>query len=383
MTARLCLSALRVLRLSSTSAHIVRRNVANSSSPLIRQFSRSYPSQKQRYVRFDVDPEQPLNVRKWDLGTQIFVAVVVGGGVYYVTHLEQIPETGRWRFMDVNPKFEAKLAKASHDELLAEFRGKVLPENHPVTRHVRRVVTRILESSNLGTLSSPESTYLPTHGASDDLWSPQTQTDDVPPGAGGRQWNLMVVNDDRIVNAAASYGNIVVFTGILPAAKDEQGLAAVLGHALGRTVLRHNSERYSSMKVLLALATALEVAGLDLGIARLITSLLYDLPNSRTQELEADQVGLKLAAKACFDPQAAPEMFTRLGQLEKRNGGRTLSFISTHPPSEQRVKRLEGLLADAYAIRAASPECSGIQDSMAAFRDSFALSVGSDGNTWR
>ncbi|OSX62976.1 hypothetical protein POSPLADRAFT_1181049 [Postia placenta MAD-698-R-SB12] len=383
MTARLCFSALRALRLSSTSAHVVRRNVANSRSPLIRQFSRSCPSQKQRYVRFDVDPEQPLNVRKWDLGTQIFVAVVVGGGVYYVTHLEQIPETGRWRFMDINPKFEAKLAKASHDELLAEFRGKVLPENHPVARHVRRVVTRILESSNLGTLSSPESTYLPTHGASDDLWSPQTQTDDVPPGAGGRQWNLMVVNDDRIVNAAASYGNIVVFTGILPAAKDEQGLAAVLGHEIGHVVLRHNSERYSSMKVLLALATALEVAGLDLGIARLITSLLYDLPNSRTQELEADQVGLKLAAKACFDPQAAPEMFTRLGQLEKRNGGRTLSFISTHPPSEQRVKRLEGLLADAYAIRAASPECSGIQDSMAAFRDSFALSVGSDGNTWR
>lgn len=56
------------------------------------------------------------------------------------------------------------------------------------------------------------------------------RTEDVAPGVGGRQWELLVVNDDKIVNAAASYGNVVVFTGILPVAKDEQGLAAVLGH---------------------------------------------------------------------------------------------------------------------------------------------------------
>lgn len=53
-----------------------------------------------------------------------------------------------------------------------------------------------------------------------------------------------------------------------------------------RPVLRHNSERYSSVKVLLVLASLLEILGLDIHIARFITDLLYDLPNSRMQELE-------------------------------------------------------------------------------------------------
>lgn len=83
----------------------------------------------------------------------------------------------------------------------------MLPENHPITRHVRRVVTRILEASNLGTLASPEPKSIAVSGPTEDLWSPETSFgSEPPPGAGGREWNLMVVNDDRIVNAAASYG---------------------------------------------------------------------------------------------------------------------------------------------------------------------------------
>jgi len=95
----------------------------------------------------------------------------------------------------------------------------------------------------------------------------------------------------------------LVFTGIIPVAKDEDGLAAILGHGqfhkfcttgsvltrgteIAHVVARHNAERYSSMKVLLAFATLLEVLGLDVGIAKLLTTYLLDLPNSRTQELE-------------------------------------------------------------------------------------------------
>lgn len=90
---------------------------------------------------------------------------------------------------------------------MAEFKGKLLPPNHPITRHVRRVVTQILESSNLGTLSSPEPGFVALPSAGDDLWMPQTpRSEEVPPGTGGKQWNLMVVNDDRVVNAMASYG---------------------------------------------------------------------------------------------------------------------------------------------------------------------------------
>ena len=92
----------------------------------------------------------------------------------FVHSLEQVPETGRWRFMDISPKYETmvrcwracrayspltgwlQLAEASHQQLLQEFKGKVLPPNHPLTRHIRRVTTRILEASNLGTLEAPD-----------------------------------------------------------------------------------------------------------------------------------------------------------------------------------------------------------------------------------
>jgi len=186
----------------------------------------------------------------------------------------------------------------------------------------------------------------------------------------------MVVDDPKVVNAMASFGNIVVFTGIIPVAKDEDGLAAILGHEIAHVVARHNAERYSSMKVLLAFATLLEVLGLDVGIARLFTTFLLDLPNSRKQELEADVIGLRLSAKACYDPDAAPLMFTRMGQLEKAQGKRlNVDFLYTHPTSENRVKMLQALLPEAYSIQANSPMCVGMQEQLDSFQDAVGFGM--------
>ncbi|KAI0721774.1 peptidase family M48-domain-containing protein [Fomitopsis betulina] len=324
-----------------------------------------------RYVRFDSGPQHPGGVPRWDTRTRVAVGVIAGGGVYYVTHLERIEETGRWRFMDVSPQLEARLAKQAHNSLVAQYGDRVLPPNHPISRHVRRVVERILEASHLGTLAPPE----PTHGRTltldpDSAVWPAEQSIDLPPTVGGKQWNLMVVNDDRMVNAAATFGDIIVFTGILPVAKDEEGLAAVLGHEIGHAVLRHASERTSSFKILLVLLGALSIIGLDISLSQTVLELLYELPNSRKKELEADKVGLKLMAKACYDPAAAPAMFVRLAQLE--GGGSGPAFLATHPATTKRIKKLERLLPEAYATRAASPQCAGLNDSYAAFRDAFS-----------
>ncbi|KZT66307.1 hypothetical protein DAEQUDRAFT_730423 [Daedalea quercina L-15889] len=352
------------------------RPPANAVNLPAARFNRPFSSSNKcagppRYVRFGVDPEQPTNVRRWDGRTKLLVGIVVVGGVYYVAHLERVEETGRWRFMDVSPRLEARLAKASHEELVAEYGRQVLPPNHPITRHVRRVVERILEASNLGTVASSE----PVHGhalsfdPAGAMWPTAQSSENVPPTVGGKQWNLMVVHDDKMVNAAASFGDIIVFTGILPVAKDEEGLAAVLGHEIGHAVLRHMSERTSSAKIFLILASILTIVGLDFGLSRILTELVYDLPNSRMHELEADKVGLRLMAKACYDPQAAPAMFIRLAKLE---GSGQYPFLSTHPPTKQRIEKLETLLPDAYAIRAASPECAGLSDNYSAFRDAFS-----------
>ena len=103
------------------------------------------------------------------------------------------------------------------ESLLSEYEGKILPPDHIVTRHVRRIVTSILDSSNLGTLSGgsavlnrPDVTR--SSDAPNDVFDPDAnqisaKNEDV---TRPREWNLLVVNDDKIANAMASYGTSIV-----------------------------------------------------------------------------------------------------------------------------------------------------------------------------
>ncbi|KAH0830443.1 peptidase family M48-domain-containing protein [Lanmaoa asiatica] len=280
--------------------------------------------------------------------------------------LEQVPETGRWRFMDISPKFEAKLEKASYVSLLSDFEGKILPAHHPITRHVHRVVSDLLEASDLGTLHSSDPRKSPADD--DGFWHDDPfAAARTSPDRGGKEWNLLVVNDPKIVNALASFGTIVVFTGILPVCRDEAGLAAVVGHG-AHSFARHASERYSSSKVLILLAILLQAVGIDFGVARMLNYLLFKLPNSRTQELEADTLGMRIAARACYDPQSAVEMHARLARASESGGVvSTFELLRTHPVPERRIKHLEELVPEAHEIRSASPRCAGIRESIEQF----------------
>ena len=109
------------------------------------------------------------------------------------------------------------MAKTSHEQLLKEFRGKILPPNHPLTQAVRDVVTRILEASNLGSLKA-EPTFIQQAGTSiEDLWQADVRNKEEPvPGSGGREWRLIVVNDPKVVNAMASFGQRLTTGNFLP-----------------------------------------------------------------------------------------------------------------------------------------------------------------------
>ncbi|KAL4065450.1 peptidase family M48-domain-containing protein [Scleroderma citrinum] len=365
------------------------------------------PRRDVQYTRFSNQQQHHGQLPRGS-ATRIVIFVGIAGSIYYVAHLEQVPETGRWRFMDISPRFESKLAQAEYAGLLTQFRGKVLPADHPITRHVRRVVTDILYANNLGTLHSSEPHQQSSVGGGfwgdDPYGAARPQTTNASPESGGKEWNLLVVNDPSIVNAMATFGNIVVFTGILPICKDEQGLAAVLGHEIGHvgvhlsrflyifvfiaarcnlmirmsTVARHPQERYSSSKIFIFVATLLQSVGVDWGLTNIINTLLLDLPNSRKQELEvstpsflmalkADTIGMRLVAQACYDPRSALEMHLRLAEYERTHGGSSIEFLRTHPGPIRRIRHLEEVVPEADAIRASNPRCAVEQGLMNQF----------------
>jgi len=144
----------------------------------------------------------------------------------------------------------------TRQSLLHELQGSILPPNHPLDRHVRRVVSRVLHASNLGVLRGEAQPSLSPFGVRSDFegdsWNPDADfgaaKDPGPSYGPSKEWDVIVVNDPKMINAMASPGRcnskisqknrlllsgiITVFTGILPICQDEEGLAAVLSHGM-------------------------------------------------------------------------------------------------------------------------------------------------------
>ncbi|KAJ3783297.1 peptidase family M48-domain-containing protein [Lentinula aff. detonsa] len=345
-----------------------------------------------RYVRFS-PPSNPnsnsgggrrngksfLEDRTWPV--KLGAGLAGMGVIYYVSCLEQVPETGRWRFIAVSPETEAEVGKMVLQETMAQYKGRILPQDHPVTMHVKRIVHNVLSASHLGIVkgySEPQKQLLGNDFGADDVWSASSSTNSPPSAiaSANKEWAVVVVDDRKFANAAATPGTIIVFTGILPVCKDEQGLAAVLSHEISHVVARHTAERLSSQTIATALGLFLSIFGVSFGFSATLNTLLLELPNSRLQESEADLIGLRLMSKACYDPRASPAMFARLAQLESqasRGGFGAPEFLRTHPTSESRVRDLQAHLGEGYDIIAANPACAELQDQVQAFRETTRL----------
>ncbi|KAJ7064784.1 peptidase family M48-domain-containing protein [Mycena amicta] len=293
-------------------------------------------------------------------------ALYIGGalglcvGGYWIMHIESAPETKRRRFMAVSKEEEEQLRKQALDETLKEFEGRILPEDHPITQLVRRITRRIITASNLGHLRGDS----PDFGAPVyDPWGSFTTANIPRPSTmfPDKEWVVLVVNDRRLVNAFAAPGLVCVSTGIIPVAENEEGLAAIIGHEIGHVAMRHSAEHLSKAKLFVPIIGFLWLLGIDPWISSTLTKFLYFLPHSRALETEADIVGLKLMSRACYDPAAAPRIFENMQKLESRNVA-VPEFLSTHPPTPERIAHLKALLPESYNIYNANPECATLEE---------------------
>jgi predicted Zn-dependent protease len=166
------------------------------------------------------------------------------------------------------------------------------------------------------------------------------------------KWEFRVFDDPEMVNAfAVPGGKVGVYTGIFPVARDEAGLAVVLGHEVAHALLRHAGERISQSQLLGAGMMAAGASGVNpqlLQVFGMGASVGLILPFSRSQESEADRVGLILMAKAGYDPRISLEVWQRMEKRESGDSrGAPPEFLSTHPGYGTRVQRLREFIPEA------------------------------------
>jgi predicted Zn-dependent protease len=173
------------------------------------------------------------------------------------------------------------------------------------------------------------------------------------------QWEFVLFEDDKNANAfALPGGKVGIYTGMLPITRDEAGLATVIGHEVAHAVARHGAERMSHSLLIQLGGTALSAAlgssspatrDLAMQAYGIGTSLGVALPYSRTQELEADRLGLLYMARAGYDPGKAVQFWRRFAEYSRRRGGSPPEFLSTHPLDQRRITAIEAQLPRAMA----------------------------------
>ena len=167
-------------------------------------------------------------------------------------------------------------------------------------------------------------------------------------------WEFNLIEDDKMVNAwVMPGGKAAVYSGILPVARDDTGLAVVLGHEVAHALAKHGNERMSQGLLVQMGGVALSVAmssqpeetrNLAMAAFGAGASVGVLLPYSRLHESEADYIGLILMARAGYDPRAAIPFWQRMNNV---SGKRPPEFLSTHPDPETRIADIKSHLPEA------------------------------------
>jgi predicted Zn-dependent protease len=252
-------------------------------------------------------------------------------GTGIVTGCETVPYTDRSHVVVVPESQAAQMGEQAFQQILSD--PKVQRSQSPEEQEaVKRVADRIIQAAKESKFSEAANAY---------------------------EWEVIVIKEDQTKNAfALPGGKIAVYTGIFPVAKNDAGLAAILGHEVVHALARHASERMSQEVLTQAGLTAAAVgvgasgagpiagqaAMAALGLGAKVGILL---PYSRTHESEADYIGLLLSASAGYDPQEAVRVWQRMQQSSE---GAPPEFMSTHPSHETRITRLEEKMPEALKI---------------------------------
>jgi predicted Zn-dependent protease len=152
-------------------------------------------------------------------------------------------------------------------------------------------------------------------------------------------WEVNVITSGDVNAWCMPGGKMAVYTGLIEKLKvTDDELAAVMGHEIAHALREHGRERasqaYAQTIGVTILGAALGLGDGGMQLAQIVTDVTLTLPNSREHEVEADRIGVELAARAGYDPRAAVTLWQKMGQV---GGGGPPQFLSTHPAPQNRA----------------------------------------------
>jgi predicted Zn-dependent protease len=169
-------------------------------------------------------------------------------------------------------------------------------------------------------------------------------------------WEFNLVEDKQVNAWCMPGGKVVVYTGIMPIARDDAGLAVVMGHEIAHAIAEHGNERMSQGLLAQLGGTALSTAlATQPDATRQLWMSVYGvgaqygalMPYGRMQESEADHLGLVFMTMAGYDPNAAVGFWERMAA--QKGGKAPPEFLSTHPADATRIANIKRLIPEVLA----------------------------------
>ena len=221
----------------------------------------------------------------------------------------------REQLLLVSPAEMQKGAQLAYNSVLKEAKtAKKLNTNSAMLKRVRSIANRIIPQTAIFREDAPN-------------W----------------KWEVNVLESDQLNAWCMPGGKIAFYTGIINKLKlTDAEIAAIMGHEIAHALREHGRERASEQALtqvgLSALSIFTGTSGPTLDAAAMALQVTVTLPNSRTHEVEADRMGVELAARAGYNPYAAVSVWQK---MEKQSeGGRPPEILSTHPSHASRIKDL-------------------------------------------
>jgi len=254
---------------------------------------------------------------------QLMLVFAVGAAIYYFANQKTVPYTGRKQLRTMKPAAEMQLGLQSYQQILQDNAASLV-RSGPVKDAVEEIGVRIARAAS-----------------------------DSDPGF---EWAFNVIESEQANAFALPGGYTAVYTGLIPIAENEDGLAVVMGHEVAHALAHHGAERMAqqNMQRIVGAGVSLGAGGMDMGAQRAVMGVFggisqygFALPFSRKHESEADYIGLVLMARACYDPREAPKLWERMGAA---GGATPPEFQSTHPSPSTRVNDFNTWMPEAIEI---------------------------------